>query len=430
MLIPGYHPPDGGGAGQLRGLLGQIDRERFAPFVLTRRAGDELGPARVDATPVVRLPVAPRPMMLFLSTARYLWKHRKDYDVIHVHSLGEMALAGAFIKRLIRQKTFVLRIPRFGQGSSLHRMTSTRLGRSQLQYLLRHADAVIPPTGQAAELLQAWGVSGHKIARLPSGVDSDQFRPALEDEKRVLKRSFGIDENAFVGVVVARLTAQSNVSLALKAWGRLCKSHPDSVLIVVGDGPQGPRLSALAESDLQPGSVIFIGGTCRRDVARMLRTADAYVSYSSSVEVSNAMLEAMSCGLPVVVARTPPAEETVKHMETGFLFDSRQPMDGADYIIRLAEDPNLARSMSVLARRYAKTAHSFEKATRALERRYGMGPTGSEERLSIQAPDQTGRTVEIPRDRSRPQPRQQQTQQPRKSRRSRKKRKKRLKVAQ
>jgi glycosyltransferase involved in cell wall biosynthesis len=386
MLIPSYSPLVGGGMVQLRGLLKRIDRDRYAPFVLTRRVGETVGADRVDATPVVRLTAPPRPAMLFFAAVSYLWKHRREYDVIHVHSLDALAMAGASIKHLIPQKTLALRIPRFGEGSSFDRLSRTRRGRAQLRFLLGKVDAVIPPSRETTDMLEAWGLSRDKIVRVPNGVDTAQFLPASEDEKRVLKRSFGIAENTFVAVIVARLNAQSKVMLALEAWKRVCHRHPDSALIVVGDGPEGPRLSAYAETELEGRSIIFTGGTSREEVKRLLRTADVYVSYSWSVETSNAMLEAMSSGLPVVAAHTPAVAQTVCHSDTGFLFDPKHPMDGANHITRLAQNPELVKSMSTEARRRVETQHAFEKTARRLEQVYQKGPLGKNDRLSIRAP--------------------------------------------
>jgi glycosyltransferase involved in cell wall biosynthesis len=440
MLIPSYYPPVGGGAVQLRGLLEWLDRERFAPFVLTRRIGEDRGTDRVGTTPVVRISVPPRPSMIFYSTIRYLWKHRRKYDVIHVHSFDSLALAGALIKHLIPRKTLVLRIPRFGKGSPLDRLTRTRLGRTQLRFVLGKADAVIPSTTDATNVLKAWGLSEERIARIPNGVEADRFYPATEDEKRVLKRSFGIAENAFVGVLVARLIPRSNAALALKAWKRVCSSHPGSVLIVVGAGPEGPQLSAVAESELDVHSVVFTGDTTREEVSRLLRTADLYISYSRSAEISNVMLEAMSSGLPVVAAGNSSIDETVCHAKTGFLFDPNHPMDGADYMIRLAEDPELLRSLAAETRREVEAQYSFGKTARLVEQLYEKGPCAANDQLSIHVPTQSARPTHgiskaAAPDSPKADPSHHSTeveepepQSSRKSRRSRRRRKKRVKV--
>jgi len=377
MLIPSYDPPAGGAARQLGGLLQWIDRDRFAPFVLARVDHDGRCADLSGTTPVIRILAPLRPSTFFFSALSYLWKRRKEYDVIHVHSFDSPALAGALIRHLMPGKTLILRVPRCGEGSAYDRLTRTRGGRARLRFVLAKADAVIPSCPEATKALDAAGFSPDKIERIPNGVDGQYFFPANEDEKRVLKRSFGISEHAFVAIAVARLVPRNNVASALEAWKRVCASHPASVLIVVGNGPEGPRLSAYADAELDGRSVIFTGGTSRDEVARLFRTADVYVSYSRSEVVSDAMLEAMSSGLPVVAARRPGTDQLVRHSKNGFVFDPDHPMDGADYLLRLAEDPALLTSMSITARDDVESRHSFEQIARLVEQLYSDGPRGA-----------------------------------------------------
>jgi glycosyltransferase involved in cell wall biosynthesis len=370
ILIPGYHSPPGGAESQLEGLLARMDGDRFAPFVLTRRVAGARGADRAGTAPVIRLPAPVRPSAFFFSALRYLWKHRREYDVIDVHALDSPALAGALIKHRIPGKTLILRTPRLGEDPSCLRLSATHLGRKRLRFVLAMADAVIPACPDATKSLQAAALPPERIANIPNGVDADYFRPAVEGEKSVLKRSFGIAEDAFVGIVVARLVARHHVEDALAAWKRVCESHSGAVLIVVGNGPDGPRLSDYARAELDRRAVIFTGDARRDEVARLLRTADVYLSYSRPEAVSNAMLEAMSAGLPVVAARSPGVDCLVRHTQFGFLFDPTHPMDGADYLLRLAEDPDLLRAMAITARCEVESHYSFERIAQRLENLY------------------------------------------------------------
>jgi glycosyltransferase involved in cell wall biosynthesis len=370
MLIPSYFPLVGGAEIQLSGLLQRVDRDRFALFVLTRRI-EGTNSADMDGhTPVFRLPAPLCAGTFFFSALRYLWRRRKEYDAIHVFSFDSPALTGAVIKHFFPEKKLILRIPRFGTGSAFDRLTRTPLGRARLRFVLNKADAIIPLCSDATDALKTIGVPEDKLARIPNGVDADYFDPPGDELKRMLKRSFGIAEDAFVGIVVARLIPRKNVMRLLEAWNRVVAVHPDSALIIAGGGPEGPRLSEYAKANFHGRSVIFTGNTSREEVARLLKTADAFVSYSDSEGMSNAMLEAMSSGLPVVAARGPGIDQMVDHTRTGFLFDAERQMDGADYLMRLAEDTALARKMSEAVRGVVESRYSFRSIARDVERLY------------------------------------------------------------
>jgi glycosyltransferase involved in cell wall biosynthesis len=398
MLVPSYSPLAGGAEIQLGGLLKRIDRDRFAPFVLTRRFE---GTPSADAdghTPVVRPPSPLLSGTFFLSSLRYLWQQRDEYDVIHVHSLDSPSLAAAIIKHLLPTKTYIQKIPRFGNGSSFDLLARSRLGRARLRYVLDKADAVIPLGSDETTPLEALGLPAGRIVRIPNGVDTDYFAPPEPEERCVLKRSFGIPVEAFLGIVVARLIPRNNVVAALEAWKRFVAVHPNAVLIVAGHGPEGSRLAAYANDNFYGRSVIFTGMTSREEVARLMRTADVFVGYSASEGMSNAMLEAVSSGLPVVASRGPGMDQVVAHAESGFLFDPDRPVDGADYIIRLAEDPMLTRELSSTARGIAESRYSFERVARDVERLYagervaGREPAPPRDFTAEPPPDRTAQS--------------------------------------
>lgn len=383
MLIPDYYPLVDRVAIQASGLLDRIDRDRFEPFVLTRLLP---GTGCVDMsgnTPVIRIPAPARPATFAFAALRYLWKHRKEYDVIHVHSFDSPALAGALIKRILPGKKLVLTVP--GSGAGVWGEGQTGTGRFWHRFILNMADAILPACREATKELQRSGLATGKITDIPNGVDTCRFSPAGSEEKRVLKRSFGIAEDTFVGIIVTRLIPGENVIDALEAWKRTTRSHPDSVLIVTGGGPEGPRVSAYATDALGERSVVFTGKATRDEIARLLRTADVYVDYSRSKGISNSTLEAMSAGLPVIAPEGPGNDEIVSHAKNGFLFDPTHPMDGADCILRLAEDAPLLASMSGQARRSAESQFSFERIARRIEDLYLGGRVQEPERVRVQA---------------------------------------------
>ena len=367
MLIPGYHPILGRSESQLNGLLERIDRDRFAPFVLTRRLPGTGKAQMAGATPVIRRRSPLSPGLFFLSALAYLWKRRREFDVIHVHSIDSTALAGAVIKRLLPGKTLVQRIPRLGPGSSCDRLNRSRSGRRRLRFVLDKADTIVLPCPYTSGALAALGIPKSKIADIPDGIDTTSYSPPTVEEKRVLKRSFGIAENAFVAIVVTRLVSRANVDGVLESWKRVGASHPGAVLIVAGGGPEGPRLARQADAEFEGRSVIFTGTASEDEIRRLYRTADAYVSYSKSEGTSDAMLEAMSAGLPVVSLRGSGVDPQVRHAKTGFLFDADHPMDGADYLMRLAEDRALLGVMSATVRDEIVNGYSFERIARCIE---------------------------------------------------------------
>jgi len=131
---------------------------------------------------------------------------------------------------------------------------------------------------------------------IPSGVDHDMFRPASRDERRRLRLEHGIDPERFVILHVGHLRTQRNVELL----GRLRQTVDADVVMVAStsttaDVGLGEKLRARG---------VHIIDRYVPDVADFYRIADCYLFpvhvYYGAIEMPLSVLEAMSCGIPVV----------------------------------------------------------------------------------------------------------------------------------
>jgi glycosyltransferase involved in cell wall biosynthesis len=114
---------------------------------------------------------------------------------------------------------------------------------------------------------------------------------------------------------VARLEPQKGVEIALRALHMCAHGPPDATLIVLGEGPERPRLEALAR---ELGVRLVLPGRVP-DVGAVLRQADVLVHPARWEGFGLAVLEAMLCSLPVVATNVSSLPELVVDGETGFL---------------------------------------------------------------------------------------------------------------
>jgi len=129
-------------------------------------------------------------------------------------------------------------------------------------------------------------------------------------------------------------------------------------LILVGDGPLRNRLEARAASGSLAGHVTFVGA--RTDVAEYLRAADLLVLPSRAEGMSNALLEAMACGIPVVASDLPANREVVGR-------------DGRTGCLVAPEDaPGLARAIETLAKAPAGRREIGAAARALVEERFDI----------------------------------------------------------
>ncbi len=150
-------------------------------------------------------------------------------------------------------------------------------------------------------------------------------------------------------VTIGRLSEQKNQGLLLDALPRLSKVH----LAIAGDGELRQSLTDKARSLGIMERVHFLGMLSPTDVPDLLRAADIFALPSRYEGQSNALLEAMNAGLPILVSDIPSQAETLRgngEEPAGWLLPLDNPARWAQVIEELIDDPNLRARMGMLAR--------------------------------------------------------------------------------
>jgi sugar transferase (PEP-CTERM/EpsH1 system associated) len=165
---------------------------------------------------------------------------------------------------------------------------------------------------------QRTGFPATRIEVIHNGVDSVQFRP--DPEARALARKeFGIADDEFCIGCVANLTPVKDHVTLLRAVTRLAERARPWRLLVVGSGPELPKLTAFVEQHPDwKNRVSFVGR--RNSVPQLLNAMDVYVLPSLTEGINNSLLEAMATALPILATDTGGNPEVVIGGESGLLF--------------------------------------------------------------------------------------------------------------
>jgi len=205
----------------------------------------------------------------------------------------------------------------------------------------------------------------HAFAPVPNGVDVETFRAAAEP---ALRASLGIDADATVAAFCARLDAAhltKRPDLAIAAAARV----PGLTLLVIGGGPLQARYEAEAA---QAGvRAVFVGDQRHDDVARHLRAADFLVMPSTLESFGIVQLEAMACGLPVVISDLPGARGVSRDGEHGVHVVPGDPDDlvrGLRAMVSAGSEGR--RRMGEAARAHVEGRYSWARGAELLEAVY------------------------------------------------------------
>jgi len=216
------------------------------------------------------------------------------------------------------------------------------------------ADSVFAVTRELRDFhaRQAW-IHTERMGVIYNGVDTQRFAPCGET-RIAMRRELGLPEESFVVGTVGRLVPIKDHQTLLKAAALLSGSGIDVRVLLVGSGPQREKLQSRAIDALE-GRVCFAGDSNR--VPEMLNAMDVFVLPSLGEGMSNTLLEAMACGLPVLATNVGGNPELIENNVNGCLFTPGDAEWLASKLKFLTRDPSLVHQLGTSARR--RTIETF-----------------------------------------------------------------------
>lgn len=237
------------------------------------------------------------------------------------------------------------------------------------RFLNHRFDAVAAPSQPIlADLAVTEAVEPAQMLWIPNGVDTAQFAPLAGDARRALRRSLGIADDEVAFCCVARMSPAKCHGDLLDAFALLHARLPATRLFLAGDGPTQDAVEAKIAA-LGLGDAVTLLGL-RLDIESLLPAFDAGVLASSTEGMSNAVLEMMACGLPVVATAVGGNLSLVEPGGSGLLVPPRQPARLADAMAALADSADERARMGAAARARVERDFSLEAMVRGFDLAY------------------------------------------------------------
>lgn len=203
--------------------------------------------------------------------------------------------------------------------------------------LIPRTDRLLANSDSVAAFYQNLGFPADRMVVIPNGVERP---PPPGIDRRQLLATLNLPPETRLACYIGRLARQKRVETLLWAIQVLRQADPRASLLIIGDGPERDRLQQYARDVECAAHVRFLGH--RDDAAQLLQLCDVFWLASDFEGMSNSLLEAMACGLPVIVSNIPPNRELVQHGVHGYLIDDGDGVGYAQYSRKLFEDPPLA----------------------------------------------------------------------------------------
>jgi len=240
----------------------------------------------------------------------------------------------------------------------------SRILRLFAELTVRSADAIVLSSETMREAAFGLGCAPSKICCFPWGIDLRKFR---RQDRAPVRRQLHWTNNEVV-ISTRHHDILYGVEYLIRALPRILESHRDARLLIVGGGPLLDYHKSLVRHLGIQEEVRFLGYVENDQMPKILNAADVYVSTSFSDGCSGSLMEALGCGLPVVVTDIPANREWINDGQNGFLVPTADPSSLAACVAKLLRDDELRLRMSRANLSLASMRADWEKNALVLEK--------------------------------------------------------------
>lgn len=376
-----YFPVVGGGETQARLLAEGLISKGHSVIILTRRSDAALRRSeKYGDVSVYRLaPVGPgqfKKWGLLLSSLPALARLRDQYDLIFVSGYRIIGLPAILAGKLFR-KPVVLKADSQGEMSGEFFESGLKkfnLSRSSLLFrlflavrntILKKADAFSAISTEIASEWTSSRVPLNKIHLIPNSVDTTRFVPVNAKQKSFLREKLNLPQAAIIAIYTGRLVSYKGLPLLLKVWKEIRVKHENVLLLLAGSGGLDidnceAELRAYVKSAGLEKNVGFLGPV--QNIPEYLQATDLFVFPTENDAFPSSLIEAMSCGLPIVTTPVGAIKTIIAHQEAGLL-------------VQPGNFEQLLEALDVMLSNKALACRLGQAARQIVEERYSVGNT-------------------------------------------------------
>jgi len=267
----------------------------------------------------------------------YCWN---DFDSLYVH--GDVILAS----EVANHRPTILRLP--GPVSA------------DLSPFLQKVHAVCA-NGDALSRISRF--LGERVIELPAGVDGRLFQPGLTAIRSALKWS---NQELVIGYV-GRLTPIKGIDLLAAAFVEILHKRTDVRLLIVGQGQAERAIRSTLSKELEQGKVHIEPDIEHEQLPQWYRAMDLFVMPSRYENHSNALLEAMACGIPFLASDVG-GNTMVTETGAGWLFESESVSSLIACLSKILKSSPELKARGKIGFDYVQEHHSWAATAERLEK--------------------------------------------------------------
>ena len=239
-----------------------------------------------------------------------------------------------------------------------------------IELLLKwNTDYLVTINNEDYAFAKKWNMAKKQVFNIKGVGFKNKFSKADINKKSQLRGEYGFTDNDFILLYTAQFIARKNHAFIIESLPEIVKAIPNVKLVLVGNGILLDEIKSLSSRLGVNRNVVFMGG--RSDVEKFCQMADVYVSASFFEGLCISNLEAMACGLPLVISDVRGQNDVCVDGRNGYLFRIGDKRKFVDSVISLSKDEGLRKQMSSTNLEDVK-AFSLENSLNAMAKIYNQ----------------------------------------------------------
>ncbi len=351
ILVTDFDSPSGGVQKNSRVLLRELEKRAVRAFVLARNYYGLERTARQGSTTVIRLPVygnsrTVNGIIYFVTGFFWLLRNRSKYELVHCQQMFGPTMV-ALVAGLFTGKCVVTRVTTVGPLGEVKAVREMPLSFVRRR-LLKRVSRWIALTAEMRREIETLGVEPDRIDVICNSTELPLLPAADRGQKSALREQFGIPSDCKIAIFVGRLSTEKGVDILLRAWQVVASRCSKVRLLILGSGGAyrnvEDELKGLARSLNIGDTTAFLGHV--DNAKEYLLAADLFVLPSSTEGMSNSLVEAFACGLPIIASDIASNRELCCDRQNALLVPFGDVLKWANALTLLIEDGALADNLA------------------------------------------------------------------------------------
>ena len=250
---------------------------------------------------------------LFLNLMWVIKKYK--INVIHSHSVIPTGFIGVIVAKIMGRPVFVT-----AHGMDINNFEEKTFFKRLIQFSLNNCNKTIAVSKNLALKMISFGVTEDKIIILRNAVDTNRFKPTNNQKIREI---YNINNKDILILFVGYLDTFKGIFELINAFYKIQHDNKNVKLMIVGTGPKEHEIKDKVIKMNLKNSITFTGNLKPEEIPDYYPAADIFALPSHTEGLPLVVLEAMSCGLPIIASNVGGIPEVVNEGKNGFLISPK-----------------------------------------------------------------------------------------------------------